>query len=155
MLCILLLLLPALSLACTNGCSGHGTCSGDYKQLCTCASGWTAPDCSLRTCPYGASWVGPSYSTDGLHSQTSECSNMVRCPVSFLARQLSRSYVGRVPAIAHLGTATATAHSLEAHVINVSVAAVAGNYWRRRGFLVVLDSRLLVVMCSPTPPLVN
>ena len=74
-------LLAAACATCPNYCSSHGTCSFDEQMTCTCFEGWTGPDCSLRTCPYGVQWTGFSQTTDGLHSQQAECGNMVRCVV--------------------------------------------------------------------------
>jgi len=36
-------------------CSGHGICD-ESNFTCDCNDGWTAGDCSLRSCPYGWSW---------------------------------------------------------------------------------------------------
>jgi hypothetical protein len=66
------------SAGCPNFCSGHGDCSTDGLLTCSCYTGFQGPDCSERTCPYGVQWSGVSTTTDGLHAQRSECSNMVR-----------------------------------------------------------------------------
>lgn len=73
-----LLLARLASSLCPNKCSAHGSCSNDIYETCTCYPGWTGPDCSLKACPFGKSWVGAALTTDGLHAQLSECGNMVR-----------------------------------------------------------------------------
>lgn len=41
---------------CPNMCSGHGECGQD--NVCECESGWNlVADCSLKSCPTGASWA--------------------------------------------------------------------------------------------------
>ena len=67
---------------CPNGCSGHGSCAGNDK--CSCYSrpngepAWTAHDCSERTCPKGAAWVGEAVAANNAHPQV-ECSNKGIC----------------------------------------------------------------------------
>jgi len=41
---------------CPNYCTGHGTCSP--QDICSCFSGYTGVDCSLRTCDDAISFVG-------------------------------------------------------------------------------------------------
>lgn len=52
---------------CPNKCSGHGTCHLGAK--CACQPRWMGPDCSLRQCAYGLSWV-TSADTSGAPSGT-------------------------------------------------------------------------------------
>ena len=67
---------------CPNGCSGHGTCGANDK--CTCYTrvdgndAWTFPDCSGRTCPTSAAWVGTVANANDAHPVT-ECSNKGIC----------------------------------------------------------------------------
>lgn len=76
---MMLMTLVTVDAHCPNYCSGHGECSFDRTMKCTCFSGWMGPDCSLRTCSSGLSWIGFSETTDGLHSQEAECSAMGIC----------------------------------------------------------------------------
>jgi hypothetical protein len=60
-------------------CSAHGVCAGPPTYVCACSSGWTAADCSERTCPFGPAWFGPPSSTDSAHITLVECSNAGDC----------------------------------------------------------------------------
>jgi len=67
---------------CENSCSNHGTC--EFNLNCNCFTGldgepeWTGPDCSLRTCPKGFSWVGEVINANNLHPWV-ECSDKGIC----------------------------------------------------------------------------
>ena len=62
-------------------CSGHGhTTSPSF--VCNCTSGWTGPDCSLRVCPVGTSWLAPQIGGSGVahvHPPFAVCSDMGHC----------------------------------------------------------------------------
>jgi len=63
-------------------CYNRGICERKQSKhtmthTCRCFDGYTVADCSTRTCPVGPAWVGYSKTTDGLHSQNAECSNVV------------------------------------------------------------------------------
>eukprot|EP00753_Platysulcus_tardus_P000084 PLAT10071.2.p1 GENE.PLAT10071.2~~PLAT10071.2.p1 ORF type:complete len:670 (-),score=206.73 PLAT10071.2:72-2081(-) len=76
-LAVLVLLAVAWPAAasCPRQCSGHGFCSG---STCTCFNGWTAADCSQRTCPTGIAWSDVATGNDDAHN-SAECSNMGLC----------------------------------------------------------------------------
>jgi syndecan 4 len=42
--------------SCSNGCSGHGSCIAN--GICACDTGYTSPDCSVRTCLFSCSGRG-------------------------------------------------------------------------------------------------
>lgn len=84
---ILTLLVVILSVAmvfaaCPNGCNGHGSCGANDK--CTCYNridgepAWVNPDCSARTCPKAAAWVGDVLNANDAHPVV-ECSNKGTC----------------------------------------------------------------------------
>lgn len=85
---ILATILAVASAACSNSCSGHGTCGAE--DTCQCNRRWTGPDCAQRECPKGLSWVLPSQEEyeagvgpakgklGGLHLYT-ECSSKGTC----------------------------------------------------------------------------
>jgi len=64
--------------ACPNSCSGHGFCRQEGK--CACFAGFTGYDCSIRTCPSGASWGEVALGVDNapVHAD-SECSGRGVC----------------------------------------------------------------------------
>jgi hypothetical protein len=84
---------------CPNACSGHGSCTTGL--LCVCEdegivinpdgndgeiqAGWTGPDCSLKRCPRGLSWITPAFdaavsvSEYCTHEQGAECSDRGLC----------------------------------------------------------------------------
>ena len=66
-----------------NLCSGHGTCESSKDgstsaRQCSCNTGWTGADCSLKLCPYGPAWSDKARGTDDAHT-LAECSNRGRC----------------------------------------------------------------------------
>jgi len=72
-----LVFFPLVAGQCPNMCSGHGDCGAE--NVCSCFDGFDyAPDCSLRTCAYGAAWADKAYAIDRAHSLT-ECSNAGLC----------------------------------------------------------------------------
>ena len=73
-LLLLALFLHTCKSSCPNYCSSHGVCNID--TTCTCYTGYTQADCSLRSCPVGIPWFGIAASTDTVHSGTSECSSV-------------------------------------------------------------------------------
>lgn len=75
----LALALPLTQAFCPNGCSGHGTC--DAWDRCTCFQGWTAFDCSDRSCPQGKAWFTPKPKSNAeKHNHgLAECSNRGTC----------------------------------------------------------------------------
>lgn len=64
---------------CPNLCSGHGNC--DSSRVCDCFTGFTAADCSLRTCPYGPAWTDNVEGFTGVDEghNFEECSNRGLC----------------------------------------------------------------------------
>ena len=62
---------------CPNSCSSHGRCTNPARQ-CYCFAGYTGPDCSLLSCPYGAAWSDLAQGTDNAHN-AAECSHMGNC----------------------------------------------------------------------------
>jgi len=64
--------------ACPNSCSGHGFCRQEGK--CACFAGYTGYDCSIRTCPSGASWGEVALGVDNAPVHVdSECSGRGVC----------------------------------------------------------------------------
>lgn len=62
-------------------CSGHGFCnSGTFR--CSCSSGWTGGDCSMRVCPTGRSWFDIPSGPNTAHTTWATCSNMGICDTS-------------------------------------------------------------------------
>lgn len=59
-------------------CSGHGTCSGAPSYRCSCVSGFTGGDCSLRECPMGRAWFDEA-TVDNMAHVMAICSNMGTC----------------------------------------------------------------------------
>ena len=56
----------------------HGYCpTGEISYTCTCESGYSGPDCSVRRCPTGKAWSFSENVTD--HDVRTECSNMGSC----------------------------------------------------------------------------
>lgn len=53
---------------------------GSYT--CVCEEGWTAGDCSLRTCPLGLSWFDYPSANNVAHVTYSPCSDMGICDPS-------------------------------------------------------------------------
>jgi len=70
-------LFQTITSSCPNSCSSHGACNID--TTCTCFTGFTAADCSLRSCPEGIPWFAVATSPDTVHSGTTECSNVGAC----------------------------------------------------------------------------
>jgi len=64
--------------ACPNSCTGHGFCRQEGK--CACFAGYTGYDCSIRSCPSGASWgeVALGVNNAPVHAD-SECSGRGVC----------------------------------------------------------------------------
>lgn len=85
---LLAALLSAAFAACSNQCSGHGTCGSE--DTCNCFPRWGGPDCSKRLCQSRPSWVaqtdaeaqkaiGPATGVlGGLHGYA-ECSSKGKC----------------------------------------------------------------------------
>lgn len=77
-----LLIIASVSAYCPNGCNGHGSCGSNDK--CTCYNridgdpAWTFPDCSGRTCPKYAAWIGTVENANDAHPVV-ECSNKGTC----------------------------------------------------------------------------
>jgi len=60
-------------------CTANGVCSGPPTYVCTCNTGWTGHDCSLRTCPVSKSWFGYPTANNVAHLDKAECSNIGTC----------------------------------------------------------------------------
>jgi len=94
---LFLLICVSVSAYCPNGCSGHGSCGANDK--CTCYNridgdaAWTFPDCSGRTCPTNAAWVGSVVNANDLHPVV-ECSNRGSCDRSSGECQCFTNYEG-------------------------------------------------------------
>jgi EGF-like domain len=72
--------LPSLvSAGCPNSCSRQGICSTDGRYRCSCFTGFTGADCSLKTCPTGKAWVGYATAVDQVHESIVECSGVGDC----------------------------------------------------------------------------
>mmetsp|Transcript_33127 Transcript_33127/g.107605 ORF Transcript_33127/g.107605 Transcript_33127/m.107605 type:complete len:695 (-) Transcript_33127:500-2584(-) len=61
---------------CPNSCNRKGAC--DIFGSCSCFSGWTGSDCSLRSCPWSYAWTDYASSDDTAHAKA-ECSNRGLC----------------------------------------------------------------------------
>jgi hypothetical protein len=59
-------------------CSGHGTCAGASTFVCTCESGYTGTDCSLRSCASSPAWFDEATGANTAHA-TAQCSNRGVC----------------------------------------------------------------------------
>lgn len=72
----------AYSIACDNGCSGHGTCL--LHGVCECWDNWgvglshLSGDCSERICPYELAWVD-NPNVYGTRHRYAECANRGVC----------------------------------------------------------------------------
>lgn len=83
-LIVLVVIFACVSASCPNACSGHGQCGANDK--CTCYTrptndsypAWTNADCSGRTCPSMASWIGVVQNANDVHPYA-ECSNKGTC----------------------------------------------------------------------------
>lgn len=82
---VLLILLPALVASatsadgaiCPKDCSGKGTC--DINGVCTCFTGYRAPDCGTRRCATGAPWAAKAPSGGDAHAVSIECGGNGLC----------------------------------------------------------------------------
>jgi hypothetical protein len=52
---------------------------GDGSYTCACSAGWSAGDCSERSCPLGLSWFDYPTSNEDAHNSYAECSYMGLC----------------------------------------------------------------------------
>lgn len=64
--CFLSALVASSLGACPNSCSNHGKC-GEVNR-CTCFTGWSGGDCSLKACPAGPAWSDVATGTDVAHA---------------------------------------------------------------------------------------
>ena len=64
---------------CPNSCSGNGECTTPWG-VCSCFTGYTGSDCSVRMCPAGPAWSDVATATDDAHNIV-ECSNRGKCDV--------------------------------------------------------------------------
>jgi hypothetical protein len=65
---------------CPNSCSENGKCTTPWG-VCSCFTGYTGSDCSLRSCPTGSAWSDVATSDDDAHNIV-ECSNRGKCDVA-------------------------------------------------------------------------
>jgi hypothetical protein len=68
----------ATTASCPGDCSAQGLCNA-VTGGCSCFSGFTGHDCSLRSCPEAYQWVGYASATDTLHTTMAECSGVGDC----------------------------------------------------------------------------
>ncbi|KAL9181287.1 hypothetical protein ACHAXT_010092 [Thalassiosira profunda] len=61
---------------CPHSCSGNGKCT--TWGVCECFDGFSAADCSQRTCPLGPAWSDAATADDTAHN-LAECSNRGKC----------------------------------------------------------------------------
>lgn len=78
----MIIMIAIVNAACPNGCNGHGSC--DVNDVCHCYNrkngepAWRNADCSSRTCPKSAAWVGYVANANDVHP-VMECSNKGHC----------------------------------------------------------------------------
>lgn len=72
---------------CHDRCSGHGICNDD--SYCWCYSGYTGPDCSMRTCARDRAWADKAIDIDRAHSMT-ECAGRGLCNRKTVSSPLPR-----------------------------------------------------------------
>ena len=98
--CGLLVSTSSLPLAnityCPNNCNNHGVCDSITKR-CECQHGYTGYDCSLRSCPYGYSWMNGK--------DWVECSLMGSCDVDSGNCICRKNYNGAACQYSKLGIA--------------------------------------------------
>lgn len=103
---------------CPNDCSSHGRCQHP-SQTCACFEGYTAYDCSKRTCFQGPSWADVAIGIDNAHN-LAECSNngicdrstgQCQCRVGYEGNSCERktcpaycNYVGQCQSMYYLAT---------------------------------------------------
>lgn len=74
-------------------CNSHGFCD-DTTLSCTCQSGYTGADCSLKTCPYSKSWFSLPNNHDVAHQDLVECGNGGICNQAFGECECGASFEG-------------------------------------------------------------
>ena len=78
----------------TKHCNGNGIINS-LTGLCDCYSSYRGADCSLRYCPYGASWMSPPKYDNTRNRERAECSNMGHCDIFTGKCQCRPGYEGR------------------------------------------------------------